>query len=106
VRSPSAAYSAAYPRVTIGKNSGGAVDTLVARSSDGGRTWVETRVSTFSRNLNWETHGQTLVDQRIPFWGDHIYVSVVHGGVNVAWTDSRDLVSGLDPPWCASLTAT
>ncbi len=76
-----------------GSNSGGAVDTFVARSSDGGSSWTETRVTSFSSNYNWETHGS----RRVGFWGDYIYVSAVHGGVNVAWTDSRDLVPGTDP---------
>lgn len=76
-----------------GRNSGGAVDTFIARSSDGGMSWTETRVSTVSSNYNWETHG----GRRIGFWGDYIYVSAVHGAVNVAWTDSRDLVPGVDP---------
>ncbi len=77
----------------VGSNSGGAVDTFVARSSDGGSSWTETRVSSFSSNYNWETHGS----RKVGFWGDYIYVSAVHGGVNVAWTDSRDLVPGTDP---------
>jgi hypothetical protein len=33
----------------------------------------------------------------VPFWGDYIYVSAVPGGMNVTWTDSRDLVPGTDP---------
>jgi hypothetical protein len=90
-----AAYSPSLPPgdTSTGTNSGGAVDTFVARSSDGGRTWVETRVSTVSSNYNWETHGSRM----LPFWGDYIYVSAAPGAVNVAWTDSRDLVPGSDP---------
>jgi hypothetical protein len=90
-----AAYSTNLPPgdTASGHNSGGAEDAFVARSSDGGTTWSETRVSNFSSNLNWETHGS----RKVPFWGDYIYVSAVHGGVNVAWTDSRDLVPGVDP---------
>jgi hypothetical protein len=76
-----------------GRNSGGAVDTFVARSSDGGVNWTETQISSFSSNYNWETHGS----RKVGFWGDYIYVSAVHGGVNVTWTDSRDLVPGVDP---------
>jgi hypothetical protein len=76
-----------------GANSGGAVDTFVASSSDGGSTWSETKVSTVSSNYNWETHGS----RRDPFWGDYIYVSAVPGAVNVVFTDSRDLVPGADP---------
>jgi hypothetical protein len=90
-----AGYSPSRPtgNTAAGQNSGGAVDTLVAQSSDGGETWSETRVSNFSSNYNWETHGS----RKIPFWGDYIYVSAVPGAVNVAWTDSRDLVPGVDP---------
>ena len=76
-----------------GRNSGGAVDTFIARSTDGGQSWAESQVSSFSSNYNWETHGSRMVG----FWGDYIYVSAVHGAVNVAWTDSRDLVPGVDP---------
>ena len=90
-----AAYSPNLPPgdTADGRNSGGAVDTFVAQSSDGGTSWTETRISNFSSNYNWETHGSRM----IPFWGDYIYVSAVHGGVNVTWTDSRDLVPGVDP---------
>jgi len=89
------AYAANLPPgdTAAGKNSGGAVDTYVAQSTDGGVTWSETKVSTFSSNYNWETHGS----RRDPFWGDYIYVSAVPGGVYVVFTDSRDLVPGNDP---------
>jgi hypothetical protein len=90
-----AGYSPSRPtgNTAAGANSGGAVDTFVARSSDGGASWTETRVSNVSSNYNWETHGS----RKIGFWGDYIYVSAVQGAVNVAWTDSRDLVAGVDP---------
>ncbi|TMJ03155.1 MAG: exo-alpha-sialidase [Bacillati bacterium ANGP1] len=89
------AYAANLPPgdTADGKNSGGAVDTYVAQSTDGGATWSETKVSTFSSNYNWETHGS----RRDPFWGDYIYISAVPGGSYVVFTDSRDLVSGSDP---------
>ena len=88
------AYSPSLPPgdTAGGANPGGAVDTFVASSSDGGATWNETKVSTVSSNYNWETHGS----RRDPFWGDYIYVSAVHGAVNVVFTDSRDLVPGTD----------
>jgi hypothetical protein len=90
-----AAYSPSLPPgdTAGGTNSGGAMDTFVASSSDGGSTWSETKVSAFSSNYNWETHGA----RRDPFWGDYIYVSAVHDAVNVVFTDSRDLVPGADP---------
>jgi hypothetical protein len=90
-----AGYSPSRPtgNTAAGSNSGGAVDTFVARSSNGGNSWTETKVSSVSSNYNWETHGS----RKVGFWGDYIYVSAVHGAVNVAWTDSRDLVPGVDP---------
>ncbi|MBI3647443.1 MAG: exo-alpha-sialidase [Actinobacteria bacterium] len=90
-----AAYAPGLPpgNTAGGTSSGGAVDTLVAESTDGGATWTESLVSTVSSNFDWETHGR----MRIPFWGDYIYVSSVDGRTNVAWTDSRNLVAGSDP---------
>ncbi len=76
-----------------GQNSGDVVDTFVARSTDGGVTWGETKISTAGSNFGWETHGA----RRDGFWGDYIYISAVGGTVVAAWTDSRDLVPGADP---------
>lgn len=89
------AYSPNLPpgNTAAGTNSGNVVDTYVAKSSNGGSSWSETRISTVGSNFNWETHGARLIG----FWGDYIYVSAVPGGVNVTWTDSRDLVPGVDP---------
>jgi hypothetical protein len=75
-----------------GVNSGDVVNTLIAQSGDG-RSWTESQVSDHGSNFGWETHGSRLIG----FWGDYIYVSAVRGAVNVAWTDSRDLVAGSDP---------
>jgi hypothetical protein len=75
-----------------GVNSGDVVNTFIARSTDG-VAWTETQVSSHGSNFGWETHGS----RRIGFWGDYIYVSAVGAAVNVAWTDSRDLVPGVDP---------
>jgi hypothetical protein len=69
-----------------GHNSGGAVDVFAARSTDGGRTWTEQRVTSRSNNYNFETPGP------VPFWGDYIYVSAAGSTVIAVWTDSRDLV--------------
>jgi hypothetical protein len=76
-----------------GVNSGDVVQAFVAQSTDGGVTWAETQVSGAGSNFGWETHGS----RRVGFWGDYLYVSSVPGAVNVAWTDSRDLVPGDDP---------
>jgi len=90
-----AGYSPSRPsgNTADGRNSGGAVDTFIAKSTNGGASWTETRVSSFSSNYNWETHGARMVG----FWGDYIYISAVPGAINVTWTDSRDLVPGVDP---------
>jgi hypothetical protein len=76
-----------------GVNSGDVVNTFLARSTDGGQTWSETQLTSHGSNFGWETHGA----RRDGFWGDYIYVSAVPGSVNTAWTDSRDLVPGIDP---------
>jgi hypothetical protein len=76
-----------------GKNSGDVVNTFLARSVDGGKSWSETQLSTHGSNFNWETHGSL----RDPFWGDYIYISSVGGTTVSVWTDSRDLVAGSDP---------
>jgi hypothetical protein len=76
-----------------GLNSGDVVQAFVAQSSDGGETWAEQVVSTAGSNFGWMTHGS----RRVGFWGDYLYVSAVPGAVNVVWTDSRDLVPGVDP---------
>jgi hypothetical protein len=76
-----------------GANSGDVINTFRAESTDGGATWSETQLSTHGSNFGWETHGA----RRIGFWGDYIYVSAVPGAVSSVWTDSRDLVPGVDP---------
>jgi hypothetical protein len=76
-----------------GTNSGDVVNTFVAKSADGGKSWSETQITTHGSNFNWETHGS----RRDGFWGDYIYISAAGGKVVAAWTDSRDLVPGADP---------
>jgi hypothetical protein len=73
-----------------GASSGPSIDVFVARSRDGGRTWMEARVTRVSSNFDLEAQGDT------PFFGDYLYVSSVPGGTSVAWTDSRDVVLGSD----------
>jgi hypothetical protein len=75
-----------------GANSGDVVQTMIATSATG-ETWSETPISSVGSNFGWETHGS----RRDGFWGDYIYVSAVGGVVMAAWTDSRDLVPGVDP---------
>jgi len=89
------AYSPDRPpgNTADGVNSGDVVNAFIARSSDGGTSWTETKVSSHGSNYGWETHGS----RRVGFWGDYNYVSSVPGAVWVTWTDSRDLVPGDDP---------
>jgi hypothetical protein len=89
------AYSPSLPpgNTASGHNSGDVVHTWVAKSTNGGVGWSETRISTVGSNFGWETHGA----RRDGFWGDYIYVSAVGGTVMTTWTDSRDLVAGTDP---------
>jgi hypothetical protein len=88
-------YSPAVPpgNTALGKNSGNVVHTFVAQSGNGGVSWTEKQITTAGSNYGWETHGA----RRVGFWGDYNYVSSMPGGVNVTWTDSRDLVPGMDP---------
>jgi hypothetical protein len=76
-----------------GANSGDVINTYLAESTTGGATWSETQLSTHGSNFGWETHGA----RRDGFWGDYIYISAVPGAVTSVWTDSRDLVPGVDP---------
>jgi hypothetical protein len=75
-----------------GVNSGDVVNAFVAQSPEG-LAWTPTLVSSAGSNFGWMTHGS----RRVGFWGDYLYVSAVPGAVNVVWTDSRDLVPGVDP---------
>jgi hypothetical protein len=89
------AYSPSLPpgNTASGVNSGDVVQTIVTKSSNGGRGWTEAVVSSHGSNFGWETHGS----RRVGFWGDYNYISAVPGAVAAAWTDSRDLVPGSDP---------
>lgn len=90
-----AAYSPDRPpgNTADGTNSGPAVDTFVAQSRNGGRSWTTGRLSTVSGQPNFEIYH----DARSPWWGDYIGISAVPGGgVFAVWTDSRDIVPGVD----------
>jgi hypothetical protein len=76
-----------------GANSGNVVQTRIAQSSDGGRSWSEQIVSSVGSNFGWETHGS----RKLGFWGDYNYISAVPGRVFATWTSSQDLVPGADP---------
>ncbi len=88
-------YSPSLPpgNTATGQNSGNVVNTLIAKSTNGGVSWSETQISTAGSNFGWETHAS----RRDGFWGDYIYISAVGNTVMAAWTDSRDLVPGTDP---------
>jgi hypothetical protein len=75
-----------------GKNSGNVINTYLARSADGGRTWREQRLSAAGSNPNWEVEDAA----RVPFYGDYLSVAAVPGRGFAAWPDSRDLVPGAD----------
>jgi hypothetical protein len=89
------AYAANLPPgdTAGGKNSGDVVNTFLATSSNSGVSWTETQLTGHGSNFNWETHGS----RRDGFWGDYIYVSAAGSRVVAVWTDSRDLVPGVDP---------
>ena len=89
------AYSPALPPgdAATGANSGNVVHAFVARSTTGGASWSETRVSGAGSNPNWEVRGSA----RSPFFGDYNYVSTAGAAVAAVWTDTRDLVPGIDP---------
>jgi len=75
-----------------GRNSGDVVHTMLARSTDGGVTWTEQRLSTHGSNPNWEIQDSA----RTPFYGDYLSVALAGGRGFAAWPDSRDLVPGRD----------
>jgi hypothetical protein len=75
-----------------GTSSGPAVDVILARSTDGGRTWSETRVTERPMVIGYETADAL----RVPFIGDYLGLSAVGGTIALAWTDSRDLRPGVD----------
>jgi len=89
------AYSPGLPPgdTATGANSGDVVHAFVARSTTGGATWSEARVSGAGSNPNWEVRGAA----RSPFFGDYNYVSTAAAAVAAVWTDTRDLLPGTDP---------
>lgn len=88
------AYSPERPpgNTADGTNSGPAVDTYAALSSNGGRSWRLRRLSAVATNPNYETY----IDARVPWLGDYIYASAVPGGAFGVWPDTRDVVPGVD----------
>ncbi len=69
------------------------LDTYGASSSNGGRTWTQTRLSTQRQMPNYEMFG----DRQVPFHGDYNYVSSVGGFAYGTWTDTRQVRPGDDP---------
>jgi hypothetical protein len=89
------AYSPDRPpgNTAHGTNPGPSVDTYVASSRDGGRTWKTRRLSRRPSVPNYETYHEA----RVPWYGDYIYLSGAPGaGVVAAWVDSRDVLPGDD----------
>jgi hypothetical protein len=63
-----------------------------SESSDGGTTWTHALVTDTPTNPNYEQFGGRL----IPFFGDYIMVSAVGDSIATAWTDSRNVVPGVE----------
>jgi Neuraminidase (sialidase) len=63
-----------------------------SESTDGGNTWTHALVTDTPTNPNYEQFG----GRKIPFFGDYIMVSAVGDTVAAAWTDSRNVVAGVD----------
>ena len=63
-----------------------------SESRDGGLTWTHTQVTDMPSNQNFEQFG----GRRIPFFGDYIMASAVGSTVAVAWTDTRNVVPGVE----------
>ena len=63
-----------------------------SESTDGGATWLHTQVNDVPTNPNYEQFG----GRRIPFFGDYIMVSSVGNVIGAVWTDSRNVVPGVD----------
>ncbi len=75
-----------------GSNAGPAVDVVLARSTDGGRTWSEVRVTAEPMVIGFETSDSA----RVPFIGDYLGLSGWEGRFAFAWTDTRDVAPGTD----------
>jgi hypothetical protein len=73
--------------------------TVVPSLDTFGRTWSAggwgpvTRLSTVTSNPDWDQFS----NRTVPFWGDYIDVSTIHGHTVGVWTDGRDIVPGTDP---------
>ena len=76
-----------------GTSAGPAVDVVLARSTDGGRSWREIRVTPSPIVIGYETSDSA----RVPFIGDYLGLSGWDGRFALAWTDTRDIVRGSDP---------
>ncbi len=95
------AYNVQYPPGNNGavRDAGGfaaataGLDTYGASSTNSGRTWSVTRLSTVAQMPNYEMFG----DRRVPFHGDYNYVSSVGSFAYSVWTDTRQVAPGNDP---------
>lgn len=61
-------------------------------STDGGVTWSHVQLNDVSTNPNFEQFGL----RRVPFFGDYIMVSAVGDSIAAVWTDSRNVVAGVE----------
>jgi hypothetical protein len=70
------------------------VNVRYAKSTDHGASWTTTAITDSPINPNFEQFG----GRRVPFFGDYIMVSAVGSTVAAVWTDSRDVVPGIEKP--------
>ncbi len=69
------------------------LNTFIAASTNGGISWIQTKVSTVGHQPNYEMFSGRIV----AFEGDYIGVDADGGKIIGAWTDDRDVVPGSDP---------
>jgi len=86
-------YAATRPPCNSAKGAGSAcLNVRYSESTDGGLTWGHVQVTDAATNPNFEQFG----GRRIPFFGDYIMVSAVGDTVAAVWTDSRNVVAGVE----------
>jgi hypothetical protein len=76
-----------------GVSSGPGVETFYATSSNSGKSWRISEVSTAASMPNYEILG----NRDGAFFGDYNYIAALGKTVIMAWTDNRDILPGTDP---------
>jgi hypothetical protein len=86
-------YSPSRPPCNSATGAGSScLNVRYSESRDGGLSWTHTQVTDMPSNPNFEQFG----GRRIPFFGDYIMASAVGSTVAVAWTDTRNVVPGVE----------